>query len=90
VLAFSWKIINWLFDPQPIFKIMKFIKLLALLGAAFFLTACTSTDETLPAADEEGAAHTKAAADMGDSHDAHSEGMLMDQYKSGQIPGYRD
>ena len=69
---------------------MKFIKLLALLGAGFFLTACASTYETLPAADKEGAAHTKSAVGMGDSHDAHSEGMLMDQYRSGQIPGYRD
>ncbi|KRP37811.1 MAG: hypothetical protein ABS34_00880 [Opitutaceae bacterium BACL24 MAG-120322-bin51] len=63
---------------------MKFINLLALLVAALFFTACASTDETVPAADK------NAAADMVEPHDAHSEGLLMDQYKSGEIPGYRD
>ena len=69
---------------------MKFIKLLALLGTASFLTACASTDAMVPASDEGGAAHSNAAADTAGSHGAHNEGLLMDQYKSGEIPGYRD
>jgi hypothetical protein len=54
------------------------------------LAVGASAEETLPAVAEEGAAHRNAAADMVESHDAQNEGMLMDQYKSGQISGYRD
>ena len=61
---------------------MKFINLLALLIAALFFTACASTDESAAAAD--------AAADTAESQTIDSEGLLMDRYKSGEIPGYRD
>ncbi|MDG1241131.1 MAG: hypothetical protein P8R37_06370 [Opitutae bacterium] len=69
---------------------MKFIKLLAFLGITFFLTACASTDEAASASAGKSAEHSIPAADMAGSHDAHNEGLLMDQYKSGEIPGYRD
>jgi hypothetical protein len=54
------------------------------------LAVGASAEETLPAVAEEGAALRNIAADMVESHDAQNEGMLMDQYKSGQILGYRD
>lgn len=62
---------------------MKFINLLALLVAALFFTACASTDESAPAADTDAPVATE-------TQDTGSEGLLMDQYKSGEIPGYRD
>tara|TARA_B110001469_G_scaffold59911_1_gene57561 strand:- start:7743 stop:7985 length:243 start_codon:yes stop_codon:yes gene_type:complete len=79
-----------LFELQLPFRIKKFIKLPTLLGANFCLAGGASAEETLPAVAEEGAAHRNAAADMVESHDAQNEGMLMGQYKSGQISGYRD
>jgi len=77
-------------EPITNIQIMKFIKLLALLGITFFLTACASTDEAASTSDGGGSEHSNAAADMAGSHDPHNEGLLMDQYKSGEIPGYRD
>ncbi|MFT6235325.1 MAG: hypothetical protein ACJAU9_000398 [Lentimonas sp.] len=79
-----------MFKLQLTFRIKEFIKLLTLLGANFCLAVGASAEETLPAVAEEGAAHRNAAADMVESHDAQNEGMLTDQYKSGQILGYRD
>jgi len=69
---------------------MKFIKLLALLGITFFLTACASTDEAASTSGGGGSEHSNAASDMAGSDGANNEGLLMDQYKSGEIPGYRD
>jgi len=69
---------------------MTFIKFLLLLGATLFLIACAAIDDAGPTSDEGSAAHTKAATDMAGSHGARNEGLLMDQYKSGEIPGYRD
>jgi hypothetical protein len=69
---------------------MKFIKLLALLAITSFLTACASTNEAASAFGGGGSEHSNAAADMAESHGVHNEGLLMDQYKSGEIPGYRD
>jgi len=77
-------------EPITNIQIMKFIKLLALLGITFFLTACASTDEAASTSDGGGSEHSNAASDMAGSHDPHNEGLLMDQYKSGEIPGYRD
>jgi hypothetical protein len=62
---------------------MKFINLLALLFAALFFAGCASTDDSAPAADNAGADTAAAQTDDG-------EGLLMDRYKSGEIPGYRD
>jgi len=61
---------------------MKFINFLALLFAAFFFAGCASTDDSASAADN-------TADEAMESHDA-DEGLLMDRYKSGEIPGYRD
>jgi len=76
--------------PITNIQIMKFIKLLALLAITSFLTACASTDEAVTATDGEGSEHSNAASDMAGSDGANNEGLLMDQYKSGEIPGYRD
>lgn len=62
---------------------MKFINLLALLVAALFFTACASTDESAPAADTD-------TVDTAESETTNTEVLLMDRYKSGEIPGYRD
>lgn len=51
---------------------MKFIKLLALLGITFFLTACASTDEAVSASDGGDSEHPNAVSDMAGSHDAHN------------------
>ena len=64
--------------------IMKFINLLALLFAALVFAGCASTDnpdaaDTAPEAGEEAEMHT-----------TDTDGLLMDRYKSGEIPGYRD
>ena len=62
---------------------MKFINLLALLFAALFFAGCASTDEAATAVD-----HTDGDAIESQTDD--TEGLLMDRYKSGEIPGYRD
>ena len=62
---------------------MKIINLLALLFAALFFAGCASTDDSASATDN-GA--TDTAAPQADGN----EGLLMDQYKSGEIPGYRN
>ena len=58
---------------------MKFINLLTLLFAALFFAGCASTDDSAPASSAD---TTESQADAG--------GLLMDQYKSGAIPGYRE
>ena len=62
---------------------MKFINLLALLFAALFFAGCASTDDSAPASNE-------AAADTAAPKTHDTDGLLMDRYKSGEIPGYRD
>ena len=62
---------------------MKVINLLALLFAALVFAGCASTDDAASAADNDG-------ADAVESQNTDSEGLLMDRYKSGEIPGYRD
>lgn len=62
---------------------MKFINLFALLFAALFFTACASTDDSASAADN-------TAPDAVESQGDDGEGLLMDRYKSGEIPGYRN
>jgi hypothetical protein len=62
---------------------MKLINLFALLFAALFFAGCASTDDSTSAADNAGADTATAQAD-------EDEGLLMDRYKSGEIPGYRE
>ena len=62
---------------------MKFINLLALLFAALVFAGCASTNDSAAAADTD-------TADSAETQNAGTEGLLMDQYKSGEIPGYRD
>jgi hypothetical protein len=62
---------------------MKFINLLALLFAALVFGGCASTDDSASASD-------KAAPEGADAQTTDTEGLLMDRYKSGEIPGYRD
>ncbi|MFQ3271134.1 MAG: PBP1b-binding outer membrane lipoprotein LpoB [Lentimonas sp.] len=68
-------------------NIMKFINLLTLLFAALVFAGCASTDDAAPANDSEGAA---AVENQDSDSDSDREGLLMDRYKSGEIPGYRD
>ena len=62
---------------------MKFINLLTLLFAAFFFAGCASTDDSASATDN-------TASDAVGSQDDAAEGLLMDRYKSGEIPGLHD
>jgi PBP1b-binding outer membrane lipoprotein LpoB len=62
---------------------MKFINRLALLFAALFFAGCASTDDSASAADNAGADTAAPQAD-------DDGGLLMDRYKSGEIPGYRN
>lgn len=63
---------------------MKLINFLALLFAALIFAGCASTDDSDSAANNEG-------ADAAEAQDgADNSGLLMDRYKSGEIPGYRD
>jgi PBP1b-binding outer membrane lipoprotein LpoB len=59
---------------------MKITSLFTLFFGALFLAGCASTEEsastTVPAASE--------------SPHGNGSRLLMDQYKSGEIPGYRD
>lgn len=64
---------------------MKFINLFALLFAALVFAGCASTESTAPAADS-----TDDAAAEVEPSTTDTEGLLMDRYKSGEIPGYRD
>jgi uncharacterized lipoprotein YajG len=59
---------------------MKITSLLTLLLGAFFFAGCTSTQESA----------TMDAPDAVEPQDATGSGLLMDQYKTGLIPGYRD
>jgi hypothetical protein len=62
------------------FNIMKMTPLLTLLLGAFFFAGCASTEES-------------ASSDVSEAVEppgATRSQLLMDQYKSGQIPGYRD
>jgi hypothetical protein len=56
---------------------------LALLFAALFFSACASNEKATPAAD--GAAPKTAETKSGTG-----SGLLMDRYKTGEIPGYRE
>jgi uncharacterized lipoprotein YajG len=62
------------------FNIMKMTPLLTLLLGAFFFAGCASTQESA----------SSDASESVESQDGTGSGLLMDQYKSGQIPGYRD
>ncbi|WP_162027926.1 MULTISPECIES: hypothetical protein [unclassified Lentimonas] len=68
---------------------MKFINLLALLFAALVFAGCASTDDAAPAADAAAPAADDAAP-VAEAHTTETDGLLMDRYKSGEIPGYRD
>ena len=75
---------------------MKLIQLLALLGTASFFTGCASTEKSAPATSSSSAAPVTHAAPVpggtstaGQQEDTGS-GLLMDRYKSGEIPGLND
>jgi uncharacterized lipoprotein YajG len=59
---------------------MKITHLLTLLLAALFFAGCASTQESA----------SNEASDSVESQDRTGSGLLMDQYKAGEIPGYRD
>ena len=62
--------------------IMKFVLPLSLFFSALFISGCaTTTEEPAPSVAEE-----PAAVEPVDS----SSILLMDRYKSGEIPGYRE
>ena len=76
---------------------MKLIHLLALLGAASFFTGCASTEKSAPASASSSSAApvTHAAPVQGGVSTAGQQeetgsGLLMDRYKSGEIPGLND
>lgn len=64
---------------------MKFINLLALLFAALVFAGCASTDKAEDAADQDAAEAAEA-----EPQTTETQGFLMDRYKSGEIPGYRE
>ncbi|MEM1223157.1 MAG: hypothetical protein AAGH40_10360 [Verrucomicrobiota bacterium] len=61
---------------------MKLIPRLSILISALFLGACATTTEeaAAPAVEEEPVVEETASSSV----------LLMDRYKSGEIPGYRD
>ena len=61
---------------------MKFINLLALLFAALVFAGCASTEKSDAAA--------PAEDEVIEVQTIETDGLLMDRYKSGEIPGYRD
>jgi len=65
---------------------MKLINLLTLIFAAFIFAGCASTNDPASAADNS----ENASANAAESQFNDSKGLLMDRYKSGAIPGYRD
>ena len=67
-------------------NIMKFINLLALLFAALVFAGCASTEKSDAAADKAASADDEVV----EVQTIETEGLLMDRYKSGEIPGYRD
>jgi hypothetical protein len=60
---------------------MKTFTHLLLLASLFLLGACASTRSTAPA-DDSGSAERESTGS--------GEGLLMDRYTSGDIPGFRD
>lgn len=66
---------------------MKLTPLLALFAALFFFAGCGSSSDSADSSSSEAQAMGDEEVDVSTDNTA-DEGLLMDQYLSGEIPGY--
>lgn len=70
--------------------IMKITYLLTLLVALGLFAGCSSNSDSDAGASAESAAQTGSGEEIDESVITPDDGPLMDQYLSGEIPGYDD